>query len=346
MKKIIDLRSDTVTRPSPAMIEAMSTAEVGDDVFGEDPTVNLLQDEVARLFGKEAGLFVPTGVMGNQLAIKAQTEPGDEVLLEAESHIFHYETAAPAILSNVQLYTLGSNSGSISEETLSGAIRSSDYHNPRSRLLCLENTHNRHGGAVYPFGEMQALCTHARSYGLRLHLDGARIWNASVASGTSFAEYGSLFDTISVCFSKGLGAPIGSMLLGDRETIVRAHRYRKVFGGGMRQVGVIAAAALFAIRNNIERMSEDHEKSRIFREILSDVTDLDFLPKTTPTNMCIIDIRRRTSQTVDNFLEKLKNNGVLLTSSGQGKIRAVMHLDVSMNEVETAAGIVRNILKQ
>ncbi len=342
---MIDLRSDTVTKPSRAMIEAMGNAEVGDDVFGEDPTVNKLQEEVAAMFGKEAGLFVPSGVMGNQLAIKSQTEPGDEVIVEAESHIFHYETAAPAILSSVQLHTLEGNNGSISGEKLAGAIRSADYHNPRSRLLCLENTHNRYGGAVYPFEEMKSLCRSAREYGLRLHLDGARVWNASVASGVSFKEYGNLFDTVSVCFSKGLGAPIGSMLLGDRETITRAHRYRKVFGGGMRQVGVIAAAAMYAVRNNIKRMSEDHEKSGIFREILSDMDDLEFLPNISPTNMCIVDIRKRTDRSVDEVLDHLKENGVLLTPTGIGKIRAVMHLDVSMSEVQTAAEIVRNVLK-
>jgi threonine aldolase len=342
--KMIDLRSDTVTKPSPAMIEAVSKAEVGDDVFGEDPTVNTLQNEVAEMFGKEAGLFVPTGVMGNQLAIKAQTDPGDEVIVEEEAHIFHYESAAPSILSSVQLFTLESNNGSISPEKLRGAIRSADYHNPKSRLLCLENTHNRHGGTVYPFEEMKTLCGEARKYGLRLHLDGARIWNASVASGVTFADYGKLFDTVSVCFSKGLGAPIGSMLLGDSETITRAHRFRKVFGGGMRQVGVIAAAALYSIRHNIYRMSEDHEKALIFREVLSDVDNLDFLPRINPTNMCIIDITKRTTLSVDQMLDKLKHRGVLLTSSGRGKIRAVMHLDVTAEDVINAANIVKKVL--
>lgn len=342
--KIIDLRSDTVTKPSRAMLDAIHKAEVGDDVFGEDPTVNTLQEEVARMFGKDAGLFVPTGVMGNQLAIKSQTEPGDEVIVEAESHIFHYETAAPSILSSVQLHTLTSNNGSIPVERLAASIRPPDYHMPRSRLLCLENTHNRYGGAVYPFEEMKALCESARKYGLRIHLDGARIWNASVQSGMSFNEYGALFDTVSVCFSKGLGAPIGSMLVGDRETIERAHRYRKIFGGGMRQVGVIAAAALYAVRHNINRMAEDHEKAGVFRAILENEDGLTFLPAANPTNMVIIDIRERIKRPVDAVLAELKNNGVLLTPSGQGKLRAVMHLDVSMHDVRTAAGIVKDIV--
>lgn len=343
---MIDLRSDTVTRPSPAMLEAICEAEVGDDVFGEDPTVNTLQEEVARLFGKEAGLFVPSGVMGNQLAIKTLTDPGDEVIVEAESHIFHYEAAAPSMLSNVQLHTLESDNGVLSPEKLDKAIRPDDYHMPRSSLLCLENTHNRHGGAVYPFEHMKDICQNARNHGLRVHLDGARIWNASVASGVSFAEYGSLFDTISVCFSKGLGAPIGSMVVGDRGVITRARRYRKIFGGGMRQVGLIAAAALFAVRNNIERMSEDHKKARVFREILTDIEGLDFLPRTLATNMCIVDISNRTSDSVSKLLDILKNNGVLLTPIGIGKIRAVTHLDVTLEEVQSAAEIVRNVLKQ
>ncbi len=343
--RIIDLRSDTVTKPSRAMIEAMSKAEVGDDVFGEDPTVNKLQEEVAEMFGKEAGLFVPTGVMGNQLAIKSQTDPGDEVIVEAESHIFHYETAAPSILSGVQLHTLDSNNGSIPEEKLAEAIRPPDYHMPRSRLLCLENTHNRYGGAVYPFEEMKVLCESARKYGLRIHLDGARIWNASVQSGVTFSEYGALFDTVSVCFSKGLGAPIGSMLVGDSVTIERAHRYRKIFGGGMRQVGVIAAAGLYAIRHNINRMSEDHGKAEAFREIINNFDGLDFLPAVNPTNMVIIDIRKRIKRSVDSVLTELKNRGVLLTPSGTGKLRAVMHLDVSIDEVQTAADIVKDIIK-
>lgn len=343
---MIDLRSDTVTKPSHAMLDAMYEAEVGDDVFGEDPTVNMLQEEVARLFGKETGLFVPSGVMGNQLAIKSLTDPGDEVIVEAESHIFHYEAAAPSMLSNVQLHTIESNNGVLSTENLNKAIRPDDYHMPKSRLLCLENTHNRHGGAVYPFGHMKDICQKAHNHGLRIHLDGARIWNASVASGVSFAEYGSLFDTVSVCFSKGLGAPIGSMLVGDREVITRARRYRKIFGGGMRQVGLIAAAALFAVRNNIERMSEDHQKARVFREILSDIDDLVFLPHTMATNICIVDISNHRSYSVSNLLDILKKNGVLLTPIGPGKIRAVTHLDVTLEEVQSAAEIVRNVLKQ
>ncbi len=342
---MIDLRSDTVTKPSSEMLQAMSRAEVGDDVFGEDPTVNKLQEEVAEMFGKEGGLFVPSGVMSNQLAIKSQTNPGDEVIVEAESHIFHYESAGPSILSSVQLHTLPGNNGSITVESLTGAIRPPDYHMPPSKLVCLENTHNRYGGAVYPFDEMQTLCSTARKMGLKLHLDGARIWNAHIASGVSLKEYGEQFDTVSVCFSKGLGAPIGSMLLGNRETIVRAHRYRKVFGGGMRQVGVIAAAARYAVNHNIERMGEDHEKTKVFREILSDLKNLEFLPAGTATNMCIIDIRKQTKKTVDEILVDFKDHGVLLTPSGNGQVRAVMHLDVTMDDVKTAAGIIRNLLK-
>jgi threonine aldolase len=343
--QMIDLRSDTVTKPSPAMLEAICKAEVGDDVFGEDPTVNELQDEVAGLFGKQAGLFVPSGVMGNQLAIKSLTDPGDEVIVEAESHIFHYEAAAPSILSNVQLHTLVSENGVISLEKLETAIRPDDYHMPKSRLLCLENTHNRYGGAVYPFEHLNDISKRAHLYGLKVHLDGARIWNASVATGISLAEYGTLFDTISVCFSKGLGAPIGSMVLGEREVIARARRYRKIFGGGMRQVGIIAAAALYAVRYNIERMAEDHQKAQIFREILMEIEGLDFFPRGMATNMCIIDISKRASFSVGKMLDNLKRKGVLLTPIGTGKVRAVTHLNVTMDEVQMAAEIVRNVFR-
>lgn len=343
--KLIDLRSDTVTKPSKEMLQAMCAAEVGDDVFGEDPTVNLLQEEVAAIFGKEAGLFVPSGVMANQLAIKAQTDPGDEVIVEADSHIYQYETAAPSIISSVQLYILPGFNGIISPADLLNAIRPDYYYMPRSRLLCLENTHNRYGGAVYPYADMKEICNTARSAGLRIHLDGARIWNASVVTGVSLREYGQLVDTISVCFSKGLGAPIGSMLLGDRETINRAHKFRKIIGGGMRQVGVVAAAALYAVRNNITRLAEDHRKAEIFRKIIEKVEGIDVLPKTAATNMCIFTLGNRQIGSVDDLLVELKRRGVLLTPSGRGRLRAVMHLDVSLEEVRVAAEIVARLLR-
>jgi threonine aldolase len=343
---MIDLRSDTVTKPSKDMRLAMFNAEVGDDVFGEDPTTNDFQREVAGLFGKEAGLFVPTGVMSNQLAIRAQTNPGDEVIVDAESHIFHYESAGPSILSSVQLHTVRSESGCITSEQLETAVRPDDYHMPPTRLLCLENTHNRLGGAVIPFNELKAVSDRARERGIRAHLDGARIWNASIASTISLFEYGGLFDSISVCFSKGLGAPVGSMLLADRGTITRAHRFRKVFGGGMRQIGVITAAARFAVHNNIARLADDHKKAAAFKKILSSIDELVFLPKGTPTNMCIFDIRGLTARPVDEVLTLLHKRGVRLTPSGAGQVRAVTHLDVSMEQVLEAATVIRDLLKE
>jgi threonine aldolase len=343
---MIDLRSDTVTKPSKDMRLAMFNAEVGDDVFGEDPTTNDFQREVAGVFGKEAGLFVPTGVMSNQLAIRAQTSPGDEVIVDAESHIFHYESAGPSILSSVQLHTVRSESGCITPEQLDAAIRPNDYHMPPTRLLCLENTHNRLGGAVVPFDELKAVSDRARERGIRIHLDGARIWNASIASNVSLFEYGNLFDSVSVCFSKGLGAPVGSMLLADADTITRAHRFRKVFGGGMRQIGVITAAARFAVHNNIARLADDHKKAAAFKKKLSEIGELIFLPEGTPTNMCIFDIRGLTPRPVDEILTLLHKRGVQLTPSGSGQIRAVTHQNVSIEQVLEAATVIRDLLKK
>jgi threonine aldolase len=343
--KPIDLRSDTVTKPSKGMLEEMMHAEVGDDVFGEDPTVNTLQRTVAEKFGKEAGLFVPSGVMANQIAIKVHTEAGDEVLVERESHIFHYETTAPSLLSGVQLYTLPGINGVIDTEELLSAIRPPAYYMPRSRLLCVENTHNRHGGAVYPINDLREITGIARDRDLKVHMDGARIWNASISSGVLYQEYGELVDTISVCFSKGLGAPVGSMLLGSAAAIDKARRIRKIFGGGMRQVGILAAACLYAIKNNIHRLRYDHENALRFRTILSELDGLRIYPTGDQTNMCIIDVSPRLNRPIDEILQDLQKEGILFTSSGSGKIRAVTHLDVSSEEVEVAANILKRYIR-
>jgi threonine aldolase len=342
--KPIDLRSDTVTKPSVEMLNEIVNAPVGDDVFGEDPTVNDLQRTVADMFGKEAGLFVPSGVMGNQLAIKVHTESGDEVLVERESHIFHYETTAPSLLSGIQLYTLSGRNGVIDTDEFLNALRPPAYYMPRSRLLCLENTHNRYGGSVYPLHDLREITGWAREKGLKVHLDGARIWNASVSSGVAFTEYGMTADTISVCFSKGLGAPVGSMLLGNTADIERARRFRKIFGGGMRQAGILAAACKYAIRNNIQRLQIDHSNAEKFRSILSDIDGLRLFPEGETTNMCIIDVAQRLTGPIDEILQDLREEGILLTSSGRNKIRAVTHLDVRTEEVISAAEILRNYI--
>lgn len=338
MQKYIDLRSDTVTKPSPEMRKFMMEAEVGDDVFGEDPTVNELQDMVAKILGKEAALFVPSGVMGNQTAIKAHTEPGDEVIVEAESHIMNYETAAPSMLSGVQLYPIQGKHGVITVEQIKRAIRPSAYYMPRTRLICLENTHNRAGGTIFPIEEIKRIREFALENGIKMHLDGARLWNACVATGISPKEYAQYFDSVLVCLSKGLGAPVGSVVAGDREFIEKVRRYRKIFGGGMRQVGILAAAGIYAIKHNIERLKEDHEKAKFFAEEIAKLKVFDIDLETVQTNIVIIGIEK-TGKTPDEILKILKSNGVLLSSGSYMKIRAVTHLDVSMKDIKQAVEI-------
>src|SRR5437588_2722609 len=252
----IDLRSDTVTRPTRGMRAAMQAAEVGDDVFNEDPTVNRLQERVAALLGKEAALFVPSGTMSNQICIKAHTQPGDELLCEAACHIYNSEAGGPAVLSGVTCRTLEGDYGILDVTQLEGKIRPDNEHLVRTRLVCLENTHNRGGGRIFPIEKIQAISAWAHEHGLIMHLDGARLWNAVVASGIPAAEWASHFDSVSVCFSKGLGAPIGSALAGPREFVARARRIRKLFGGGMRQAGVAASAALYAVEHHIRRLAD------------------------------------------------------------------------------------------
>ncbi len=335
----IDLRSDTITKPTEAMRLAMAQAPVGDDVFAEDPTVNLLQQKVAALLGKPAALYVPSGVMSNQLAIKVHTQPGDEVIVEKESHIFNYETAAPSILSNVQLHLILGERGVLRAGQLAPAVRPPVYYMPRTALICLENTHNRAGGTIYPLDEIKKIRDFAKALGIRMHLDGARLWNASVASGIPPAEYAQYFDTVSVCFSKGLGAPVGSALVGSEESIQRARRFRKILGGGMRQAGIIAAGALYALEHNIERLKEDHEKARLFAERVSanPLAGIDL--KYVQTNMVVIDISR-TGKTTGELLDALHAQNVHLTDANYTSLRAVMHLDVSTDQVLRAAEIV------
>ncbi|HTP79871.1 MAG TPA: GntG family PLP-dependent aldolase [Bacteroidota bacterium] len=345
MKKsgIIDLRSDTVTKPGADMRRAMAEAEVGDDVYGEDPTVNRLQETVAEILGKEAALFTPSGVMANELAIKAHTQPGDEVIVEGDSHIFNYETAGPAMLSHVQLRTLKGVRGILRVEDLLPAVRSREYHLPRTSLVCIENTHNRAGGSIYPLEEMRRIRTFTRRANLALHLDGARLWNASAATGIKPETYAATCDSVSVCFSKGLGAPVGSALAGTKGFIDRARRLRKVFGGGMRQGGIIAAGALFALEHNRARLGEDHEKARTFVRLVSGVRGFNVDEKGVETNIVVIDISGR-DERADSILTRLRRRGVLLSEMSPTLIRAVAHLDVSAQEVERAGEIVSEAL--
>ncbi len=338
----IDLRSDTVTKPSEAMRQAMSAAEVGDDVFGEDPSVNRLQRAVARILGKEDALFTPTGVMANQIAIRCHTQPGDEVIVERDAHILNYETGAPAILSGVQLLPISGHHGILKAGQLSAEIRPDAYYLTRTALLCLENTHNRAGGTIYPIDEIKRIRALMLRHGISMHLDGARLWNASEASGIRPSEYARLFDSVSVCFSKGLGAPVGSAVAGSRDFIRKARKARKIFGGGMRQAGVLAAAAHYALEHNVKRLKEDHEKTKLFASQIQNVGKLRIDPESVQTNIVIVDVSG-TGKSPARILSLLKSKGVLLTEAGPTTVRAVTHMDVSMEQVHQAASIISRV---
>jgi threonine aldolase len=335
---MIDLRSDTVTRPTPAMRQAMADAEVGDDVFGEDPTVNRLQETVAGLLGKEAALFVPSGVMGNQLGLKVHTRPGDEVIVERQCHIFNYESGAPGLLSGVQLHVVDGTNGICRPETIEAAIRPGYYWEAPSRLVCLENTINKAGGVVYPLEAMQAITDVAREHGLATHLDGARLWNASAASGIPEREYAALFDTVSVCLSKGLGAPIGSLIAGSADLMEQAHRYRKLFGGGMRQVGVLAAAGLHALERHRPRLDEDHAKARRLAEGIAELEAFSINLATVESNIVMFDVVDGPAQPV---LEALQKEDVYMVPFGPSTIRATTHLDVPMEQIDETLDVLR-----
>jgi len=334
--KYIDLRSDTVTKPSKPMLEAIMNAKVGDDVFGEDETVNILQKRCAELTGKEAALFVPTGCMGNQLAIKSHTSPGDEVICELESHILNYETAAPSIISRVQMFPVQGANGVMNLNDIKKFVRPGDYYFPVTKLICLENTHNRAGGVIQPIESIKEISEFAREQGIKLHMDGARIFNAYVETGITITEYATYTDSISFCFSKGLGCPIGSILCGDAEFIKRAHKWRKILGGGMRQVGILAAAAMYALDNNIERLKDDNNKAGFFAEQISKIEGISVNPDLVQTNIVIF---ANAKYQKSEYISKLKEKGVLISAGSYHFLRAVFHLDVSQEEVEEAVTV-------
>ncbi len=335
---MIDLRSDTVTLPSAAMKRAMCDAPLGDDVYGEDPTVNRLQNEMAELFGKEAGLFVPTGVMSNQLAIKAWTSPGDEVIVEKESHIFNYETAAPSMMSAVQLHPVAGEQGMLASEGVAAAIRPDAYYYPRTALVCIENTHNRMGGTLHPIDAMHSLHAFCRENAIPLHLDGARIWNAHIATGTPFSEYGAAVESISICFSKGLGAPVGSMLLGPQDLITRAHKYRKIYGGGMRQAGMLAAAALHAVEHHLPLLTNDHRRARQFAEALSASSAFRIDRERVQTNMVLLDFSTSDIRATE-AQARLHEAGIEIGMGMGDMLRAVFHLDLDDHALDRAITI-------
>jgi threonine aldolase len=331
---MIDLRSDTVTRPTAAMRAAMAAAEVGDDVFGDDPSVHALEEEVARVTGKEAALFVTSGTMGNQLAIATQTRPGDDVLVGEGAHPILNEAGGAAALSGVQLSAVG-RGGFFTAEEMEAAIQPRLYWAMRTSLVSVENTHNKAGGRVWPHAQAMAVARRARELGLATHLDGARIWNASVASGVEVAAWCAPFDTASVCFSKGLGAPVGSALCGPRRVVEDARRLRKQWGGGMRQSGVLAAAALHGLTHHRARLGEDHAHARALADHLARVPGTRVDPSAVETNFVSIDL----DVPADAVARAAKERGLLINPSGPRRLRAVTHLDVSRADVGAAADI-------
>lgn len=340
---MIDLRSDTVTKPNQSMRDAMASAEVGDDVFGEDPTINALQDYCAELFGKEQTLYVPSGTMANQISLNAHTQPGDEVICEYGAHIFNYECGAPALLSGIQLHPLHGDHGILTPDQVEDAIRSSDVHDPQSRVIEIENTHNRAGGVIYPVEVIAAIAEVAAEYDLRMHLDGARLMNAVMATGISAAEYAKYFDSVTLCFSKGLGAPVGSIIAGSSEFITRAHRYRKIYGGGMRQAGIIAAGALYAIQNNVERLSEDHRNAKQLATGIKHLAAITIDPKWVHTNIVIFEVDSEI-MAVQDFCNQLKQRNILMLPVSKQKVRAVTNLMVNGNDISTTVDAIGDII--
>jgi threonine aldolase len=329
----VELRSDTFTKPSPAMRRAMAEAEVGDDVFGEDPTVNSLQERVAALFGKEAALFVPTGTMGNETAVKVLTNPGDDVVIEAQAHIVNLELGAPATISHVVLKTIPGVRGVMDPEDVAHAIRPPSPLFSHTTLVAIENTHNYGGGTVWPIDDFRAVAKVAHERECRVFLDGARIFNASVASGIPVNEYAAEVDALSFCFSKGLGAPIGSMLVGSDDFVQRARKVRRMLGGGMRQVGVIAAAAAYALENNVERLADDHANARRLAEGFADALPGCIDPATVETNIVIAEMGERDAVAITGTMWE---RGVRMYPTGPHRIRAVTHLDVDADGIERA----------
>jgi threonine aldolase len=323
---ITDLRSDTFTKPSPAMLAAMMQAHVGDDVFGEDPTVNQLEAVAAEMFGMEAGLFCPSGTMTNQVGIKCHTQPGEEVICDKTSHVYIYEGGGIAFNSGCQVNALNGDRGRISAEQVLAAINPDDVHKPRTSLVSVENTANRGGGSCYEFAELQSIKVVCLQHALKFHLDGARLWNALIAKEESPKAYGQIFDSISVCLSKGLGAPVGSVLLGDTGFIKKARRIRKVFGGGMRQAGYLAAAGIYALENNIRRLEEDHVHAK---NIAAALLKKDFTGKMLPVETNIVIFEVTGSYTPATFAAFLKEHDIFCMPISATQVRMVTHLDVT-----------------
>lgn len=338
----IDLRSDTVTRPTAEMRAAMASAEVGDDVIDVDPTVERLQHRCAEILGKEAAIYMPSGSMTNQIAVRLHCQPGDEFLCEADCHIYNYEQAAFAQLSGVVARTVPGDGGVLRVDQLRDLIRPENDHMVRTRLVTLENTHNRGAGRIQPYDNVVAICRWAESHALRRHLDGARLFNATVATGIPADGWAQHFDTVSVCFSKGLGAPVGSALAGPRDLIRAARRHRKLFGGGMRQAGIIAAGALYALEHHVDRLVEDHVAAGVLADAVRQCEGLQLEPEQIDTNIVIFRVDPAVG-TAAEVVERLAEHGVLMLATSPIKIRAVTHLDVSEAQVRHAGEILQQV---
>jgi threonine aldolase len=341
---MIDLRSDTVTKPTAAMRKAMAQAKVGDDVYGEDPTVNRLQETVATLLGKKSALFVPSGTMANQLAIRCQSQPGQEVIAESKAHIVRYEQGAAGALAGVQLHWVAGERGIMTAEQVEAAIRPKDPHTIQTALICIENTHNSGGGTIYPLTTIERIRAAASAHGVPMHLDGARLFNAVAATTLPPASYAQHFETVSLCLSKGLGAPAGSLLLSnDLALIERARRFRRMYGGAMRQAGILAAAGLYALEHHVTRLKEDHEKATRLAKQLQQIPSVSVNPQNVETNIVIFDVvgHRLTPAAI---VAALKLEGVLINAIGGASFRAVTHMDVSKPQIETALAAFARVL--
>ena len=341
--RLLDFRSDTLTMPTPPMRAAMAQAELGDDVFGEDPTVNRLQARVAEILGKEAALYVPSGTMSNLIGVRLNCKPGDEMICEAQCHIVYYEQGGYAQLSGIAARCVEGDFGVLQPEQLEGLVRPDNIHMVRTRAVCLENTHNRGGGRIQPYEIVKRICRWAHDSGLTTHLDGARLFNAAVATGIEAPRWTKHFDTVSVCFSKGLGAPVGSAITGPRELIDEAIRHRKVLGGGMREAGVVAAAALYALENNIDRLADDHACAQLLADGIREIDLLELSPDQVDTNLLFFQVDSSLG-TADEFCRRLGKRGLRMLATSVDKIRAVTHLGVNLDDARRAVEIIKDEL--
>lgn len=337
---IIDFRSDTVTRPSPAMLEAMMTADTGDDVFGEDPSINELEKMASLMFGMQAAVFCPSGTMTNQISVKCHTQPGDEVICDNTAHIYQYEGGGVAFNSGASVKLLDGDRGRINAKQVSASINPDDTHRAHTSLVCLENTSNRGGGSCYDFEEIKNIYAVCKETNLKLHLDGARLFNALVAKKETPEQYGRLFNSISICLSKSLGCPVGSLLLGNNEFIKKARRVRKVFGGGMRQGGFLAAAGIYALKNNINRLAEDHTNAGL---IAGEIEKKDFVKMVLPVETNIIIFELIETESAQEFVSRIKEKNILSYAIAPQQVRLVLHLDITKEMVQRTLEVIKQL---